>query len=71
MADDFSRILNEVHSAQSSQNSFVIVHPITGEVMEGIGQGPLKWGEYPDDIEPGTDESYQYDIFGASTDPTV
>ena len=63
MADDFSRILNEVHSAQSSQNSFVMVHPITGEVMEGIGQGPLKWGEYPDDIEPGTDESYQYDIF--------
>lgn len=69
MADDFSRILNEVHSAQSSQNSFVMVHPITGEVMEGIGQGPLKWGEYPDDIEPGTDESYQYDIFRSKYRP--
>ena len=69
MADDFSRILNEVHSAQSSQNSFVMVHPITGEVMEGIGDGPLKWGEYPDTIEPGTDESYQYDIFRSKYRP--
>ena len=69
MADDFSRILNEVHSAQSSQNSFVMVHPITGEVMEGIGDGPLKWGEYPDTIEPGTDDSYQYDIFRSKYRP--
>ena len=69
MADDFSRILNEVHAAQSSQNSFVMVHPITNEVMEGIGDGPLKWGEYPDTIEPGTDESYQYDIFRSKFRP--
>lgn len=60
--DEFSKEFANQYAASNSGQSFVMAHPITGEIMEGVGEAPLKWGEYPEGVEPGTNESYQYDV---------
>lgn len=66
---DFDLIYDEYMESQLSNNSFVYKNPITGEVREGLGEPPLKWGEYPDGIEPNSPEANEYDMFRSNYIP--
>ena len=61
--DEFDKIYAELEAVRNVPNSFVYKHPITGETKEGIGEAPLKWGEYPTGVETGTTEANDYDAF--------
>ncbi len=66
---DFDLIYDEYMESQLSNNSFVYKNPITGVVREGLGEPPLKWGEYPDGIEPNSPEANEYDMFRSNYIP--
>ena len=61
--DEFDEIFAELESVRNEPNTFVYRHPITGETQEGIGEAPLKWGEYPTGVEINTPEANDYDAF--------
>ena len=59
--DDLSATFSE-YFTNKGHDGYVFKDPITGEVREHIGEMPLPWGEYPDNIEPESKEAAAYDL---------
>lgn len=59
--DDLSATFSEYFTTKG-HDGYVFKDPITGEVREHIGEMPLPWGEYPDNIEPESKEAAAYDL---------
>jgi len=59
--DDLSATFSE-YFTNKGHDGYVFKDPITGQVREHIGEMPLPWGEYPDNIEPESKEAASYDL---------
>lgn len=62
MDDDFSSIFLKNYIMQQHEKTFLYRDLITNEAMEGVGDIPLPWGEYPDNIEPDSRQADFYDL---------
>ena len=49
--DEFSKMFQTLQNSRNSDNNWIYVNPVTGKTHEGIGQGPLPWGQYPENMD--------------------
>ena len=48
---------------KNSPESWIVRNDVTGIVHEGVGRKPLAWGEYPEGMEPESENAKQYDMW--------
>ena len=67
--DEFSKMFQTLQNSRNSDNNWIYVNPVTGKTHEGIGQGPLPWGQYPENMDEDSEEAQNYDMYRADIRP--
>lgn len=63
MSDELSKLYNQMQELKNSPESWIVRNDVTGIVHEGVGRKPLAWGEYPEGMEPESENAKQYDMW--------
>ncbi len=67
--DEFSKMFQTLQNSRNSDNNWIYVNPVTGKTHEGIGQGPLPWGQYPENMDEDSEAAQNYDMYRADIRP--
>tara|TARA_R110002096_G_scaffold393448_2_gene588455 strand:+ start:3430 stop:6117 length:2688 start_codon:yes stop_codon:yes gene_type:complete len=63
MSDELSKLYNQIQEIKNSPESWIVRNNVTGIVHEGVGRKPLAWGEYPEGMDPESENAKQYDMW--------
>jgi len=63
MSDELSKLYNQIQEIKNSPESWIVRNNVTGILHEGVGRKPLAWGEYPEGMDPESENAKQYDMW--------
>ena len=67
--DDFSQMFQKLQNSRNSDENWIYTNPVTGKTHEGIGQGPMPWGQYPENMDEDSEEARTYDMYRGEIRP--